>query len=198
MRQCFATFSIMGFAIFSSPSASQNSIDISEQAVRANTAEAQISLDNLDVGSKWTLYRNEVSGKEVVDILDAEGWSKNDTASEISLYDNYVLYKKNIGAGVHQYLVTKEDDMEIVQFPPSLNLKFKETQAFNQGMLLANTSFNFFDPESIKDKLLQIINSTLENICGMKVPPHEIIVKASAAGVIEFELTWASDEVCNK
>lgn len=141
--------------------------------------------------TSWKQVLSDVQEEEVVNTLEAAGWSSEYWSSRDMTAGSFDVYTKGLTPGISKLLVVPRDGGVPSEFNPVGDALFRG------GEVTAEPAFLGVSAESIEQRVASGMAAALDALCDMPVAPGEIRAQISAY-VIEVEATWDSSEVCNR
>ena len=103
-------------------------------------------------------------------------------------------FVRNPVPGVNEILIVPaasgSSALQLTPFSATMGLNGKWQQPLEVGF------FDRISKDQIRQEILDGMQAAVDAICTMRARPSEIKAKASAAGIVEVEVTWISAEVC--
>ncbi|TFH84776.1 hypothetical protein EQG41_20600 [Billgrantia azerbaijanica] len=146
---------------------------------------------------EWVPYGKDISGENLKKAFEMQGvWAEGFGDIDLEGASEYDLYLNRSSIGEVEYLAIPEGES-------SQPIQISSAGAVHYGGMGESasevaSSWNPFtkSAEEMRAEIISAIESTLDELCGMRARPQQIRALASAAGIIEFEATWSATEIC--
>lgn len=142
----------------------------------------------------WTPESSDLSAEEVKSLLSKSGWGSMAINEKLPHAPTFNVYSSSPQPGLISYFVVPKGSN---QAP----VEFRAAGTFSGPALQATEASWFKDKteqavEAVRATIKDATQITIAELCSMDKPPREFTLKASAAGIVEFEGTWLSSDAC--